>query len=112
MAAAGVGMVLVRHWLWRGKWAFMRSYHPNMMILALAFTLPSPQYGVTMLMGAGLARLWRRGRTQGWERYGVAVAAGLVAGEGIGGAVNCVLTLAGVSGKGLGTTFGCPAGMC
>lgn len=65
-----------------------------------------------MMMGAALAWVWRRSRTEGWERHGVAIAAGLVAAEGIGGAVNCVLALAGVSGQGLGTAVGCPAGLC
>lgn len=32
-------MVLIRHFVWVGKLSWVRDYHPNMMCIALAFTL-------------------------------------------------------------------------
>ena len=46
-----------------------------------------------------------------YEMYCFAIAAGFIAGEGLGGIVNAVLTIAGVSGAVYGTTVGCPGGM-
>ncbi|RYP05868.1 hypothetical protein DL764_003511 [Monosporascus ibericus] len=85
---------------------------PNMMALGIAFTVPSPRYGTSMLAGALAALAWRRADRNGHARYAFAVAAGLVAGEGVGGTINCVLTILGVGGQELGTTVGCPAGTC
>lgn len=43
---------------------------------------------------------------------GYAIAAGLIAGEGIGGVINAVFQIAGISGDVYGSSVGCPAGMC
>ncbi|KAH9990676.1 OPT oligopeptide transporter protein-domain-containing protein [Xylariaceae sp. FL0662B] len=110
-ASAGL-LVLLRHLLCVGRFHHVRRYLPNMMILALAFTLPSPQTGVTMMMGALLAKAWRWKGREGYEHYAFGVAAGLVAGEGIGGTVNCVLSILGVGGQRWSTGVGCPAGVC
>ena len=40
--------------------------------------------------------------------YCYAVAAGMIAGEGLGGIANAVLQIAGVSGAVKGTAVGCP----
>jgi hypothetical protein len=39
-ATFGSFMVLLRHFVWVGKLEWVRKYHPNMMCIALAFTLP------------------------------------------------------------------------
>jgi hypothetical protein len=38
-AIFGSVMVLIRHYVWIGRLAWMRAYHPNMMCIALAFVL-------------------------------------------------------------------------
>jgi hypothetical protein len=43
--------------------------------------------------------------------YCFAVAAGFTAGEGLGGIVNAILTIAGISGARYGTSIGCPGGV-
>lgn len=44
---------------------------------------------------------------------GYAVAAGLIAGEGIGGVINAVFQIAGISGpEKYGSSVGCPANSC
>lgn len=90
----------------------MRAYHPNVMILAMAFTLPAAQYGIAFLMGSLVAMVWRRKSPGGFEAYGYAVAAGFIAGEGIGGSVNAAMSILGIGGSGFGSGVGCPAGQC
>ncbi|KAK1981466.1 OPT oligopeptide transporter protein-domain-containing protein [Colletotrichum cereale] len=112
LAVASILLVLARRFLLVGAWRGAQRYMPNMMIFALAFTLPSPQTSVSMMMGAVAAKVWRWKGPVGFERYAFAVAAGLVAGEGIGGTVNCVLSIIGVGGQRWSLGVGCPAGRC
>jgi uncharacterized oligopeptide transporter (OPT) family protein len=112
MGIVGSATVLVRHFILVGKRAHARKYHPNFMILAMAFTLPATHYGIAMVIGALVAVVWRRRSFVGYEEYGAAVAAGLMAGEGIGGSVNALLSIFGFGGEGVGTGVECPAGKC
>lgn len=114
MGFAGLGglMALVRHALWTGRWEWVRGYHPNFMVMALAFVIPATVYSSAMLMGAIVAAGWRRRNPSSFRLLGYAVAAGLIAGEGIGGIVNASLQIAGLSGDVWGTRIGCPANRC
>lgn len=107
-AAFGSAMVLVKHFCWRGKWEWVGKWHPNMMCVALAFVLPQTFYGTAMTIGAIVTWIWQRHNPQMFEMMGYAIAAGLIAGEGIGGVVNAVLQVLGVSGDRYGTNLGCP----
>lgn len=49
-----------------------------------------------MMIGALIAAAWRMKSVQGFEMYAFGVAAGLVAGEGIGGTINCALSMSGL----------------
>jgi uncharacterized oligopeptide transporter (OPT) family protein len=109
-AAVGVMIVLGRNLLGISP---VKAYLPNMMIMGLAFTMPSPPYGIAMLIGALGAKIWKSREKRAFASYSSAVAAGLMAGEGIGGIVNGVLTIVvGWGGDGWGTALGCPAGRC
>ncbi|KAK2814262.1 hypothetical protein FQN49_008253 [Arthroderma sp. PD_2] len=112
MAIIGSILVLVRHNVWTDKWLWMRAYHPNMMTVAMAFLIPTTQYGTAMLTGTVIAMIWKRRNNASFEAYGYAIAAGFMAGEGIGGVVNAALTIMGIDGERLGTNIGCPAGKC
>lgn len=83
-----------------------------MMIIGMAFTLPSTQYGTAMLIGAISAYVWCKYAPKNFETYAYAVAAGFMAGEGIGGSINAAIAAVGVGGDRFGTTVGCPAGRC
>jgi uncharacterized oligopeptide transporter (OPT) family protein len=111
-AVFGSVMVLVRQCLWIGKREWMREYHPNMMVLALAFIVPATVYGTAMLIGAVIAWVWARRSPQAFDMLGYAVAAGFMAGEGIGGVVNAIIQIIGVSGDVFGTQIGCPGDRC
>jgi uncharacterized oligopeptide transporter (OPT) family protein len=64
-----------------------------------------------MVIGALISHIWSKKHFKSWELLGYAVAAGLIAGEGIGGVINAILELAGVSGEKYGSNVLCP-GVC
>ena len=111
-ACFGSLMALVRHLLWTGRWEWVRRYHPNVMVMALAFVMPATVYSSAMLMGAVVAAVWDKRSPSSLGMYGCAVAAGLMAGEGIGGVVNAMLQIVGLSGDVWGLQIGCPGGTC
>ncbi|KAI1378902.1 OPT oligopeptide transporter protein-domain-containing protein [Hypoxylon crocopeplum] len=111
-AAVAALLVILKQVLLVGRFQYMRRYMPSMMIFALAFTLPSPQTAITMMMGALVAKAWSLRNHENFEQYGLGVAAGFVAGEGIGGTINCVLSILGVGGQQWSIGLGCPAGLC
>jgi uncharacterized oligopeptide transporter (OPT) family protein len=70
-----------------------------------------------MVMGSTWAHIWAKRNPTSFELLGFAIAAGLIAGEGIGGVINAIIQVAGVAGgtemKGhpdriYGTFAGCP----
>jgi uncharacterized oligopeptide transporter (OPT) family protein len=60
------------------------------------------------LFGSITSWWWRKYFPRGFETYAFSVAAGLVAGEGLGGVVNAALTLGGVDGTKVGTMIALP----
>ena len=108
----GATMVLIRHFVLVGKREWVRKYWPNMMVMALAFVLPQTVYGTAMVMGATVAAVWLKKSKEHFDMYGYAVAAGLIAGEGIGGVVNAIFQIAGISGSVYGTNIACPGNAC
>ncbi|KAF1992316.1 oligopeptide transporter [Aulographum hederae CBS 113979] len=111
-AIFGAFMVLIRHYVWVGKLEWVRTYHPNMMCIALAFVLPQTYYGLAMIIGAVPCFFWAKKHAKSFDVYAYAIAAGLIAGEGIGGVVNAIFQVAGISGDIYGSTIACPAGLC
>jgi uncharacterized oligopeptide transporter (OPT) family protein len=83
-----------------------------MLIFSLALLLPNTVCGTAMLIGASVARVWHTKNQRTFEMFGTAVAAGFMAGEGIGGVLNAALTILGVNFEKIGTSFLCPAGKC
>ncbi len=112
MAIVCVAQVVVRHFYLVGEREWVRKYLPNWGAIALSFVLPSPVFTTASLFGALLAFAWKKWKLSSFELYGYAVAAGFIAGEGLGGVIGAVLQIAGVSGDVLGTNVGCPANSC
>ena len=112
MAILGSASVLIRYHLWTGRWLWMRQYHPNLLVIAMSFIIPATIYATTMLMGALLTWYWLKKSKTSFDLYGFAVAAGWIAGEGIGGVANAVMQIIGISGDVFGTAIGCPGGVC
>lgn len=65
-----------------------------------------------MIMGALPAYIWARRNPKSFDIYGYAIAAGLIAGEGIGGVVNAIFQIAGISGDFYGSNIACPGDLC
>lgn len=61
-----------------------------------------------MVMGSMIAAIWAKKNPTSFEMIGYPLAAGLIAGEGIGGVVNAVFEIAGISGSKYGSHVGCP----
>ncbi|KAI4753708.1 oligopeptide transporter [Aureobasidium sp. EXF-3400] len=111
-ALFGATSVLIRNCVLTGAWRWTRRYSPNMMIVSLAFLLPSTIYATAMLMGSCLARIWQKKYPYTFAAFGATVAAGLMAGEGIGGAIHATLTLLGVPYERWSTAILCPGDIC
>jgi uncharacterized oligopeptide transporter (OPT) family protein len=70
-----------------------------------------------MVIGAMWAHIWQKKNPARFELLGFAIAAGLIAGEGIGGVMNAIIQILGVAGssdkKGhpgetIGSNIACP----
>ncbi|KAF8841630.1 OPT superfamily oligopeptide transporter [Paxillus ammoniavirescens] len=90
------------------------KYHawvPNFNAIGMGFVMNISTYPLAMFFGSTIAFFWRRMFFNNYQMYCFALAAGFIAGEGLGGIVNAVLTIAGVSGAKYGTSIGCPGGV-
>lgn len=101
-------VVLLRHNFLNGEREKYRIYVPNFMAVGLAFVLPQTQYGTAMLTGSLIAFFWAKKNPASFDLLCYAVAAGMIAGEGLGGVVNAILEIAGVGSSTHGSAVGCP----
>ncbi|SNX84493.1 related to permeases - unknown function [Melanopsichium pennsylvanicum] len=83
-------------------------YVPNWNAVGLGFVVPQTYYPIAMCMGATGALIWKNKRPSSFDMFGYAIAAGLVAGEGMAGVFNAILAIADVSGGTYGTSVGLP----
>ncbi|KAL2022107.1 hypothetical protein VTK56DRAFT_6151 [Thermocarpiscus australiensis] len=112
MGVVSVIQVIFRHFYLVGDRAKYRQWLPNWGAIALSWVIPAPVFANAALLGAIVAALWRKYSMRTWDIYGYAVAAGFIAGEGLGGVVGAILTLAGVDGATKGTQIACPLNSC
>ena len=82
---------------------------PNLNAIGIAFILNATTYPTAMAFGSTIAFFWQRNYAAAYGMYCYAIAAGFIAGEGLGGIVGAILQVAGVSGSVHGTIAGCPA---
>ncbi|KAG0694195.1 OPT oligopeptide transporter protein-domain-containing protein [Suillus ampliporus] len=90
------------------------KYHgfmPNFNAIGMGFVMNISTYPLAMFFGSTLAFFWRRMFFNNYQMYCFAIAAGFIAGEGLGGIVNAIFTIAGISGATHGTNVGCPGGI-
>jgi len=76
--------------------------------VGLGFIVPQAYYPIAMCFGATFSLIWAKKRPEAFDMFAFAIAAGLVAGEGMGGVVNAALTIGGVSGGDVGSAVGLP----
>lgn len=108
LAIVSVLAVLIRHNFLNGHREKYRLYIPNFMAIGLAFVLPATQYSTAMLAGAIVAYVWAKRNAVSFDLLCYAIAAGMIAGEGLGGVVNAVLEISGVGPAIYGSAVGCP----
>lgn len=101
-------VVIIRHNFLNGHREKYRVYVPNFMAMGLAFVLPTTQYATAMLTGAIIAYVWARKNPVSFDLLCYAIAAGMIAGEGLGGVINAVTEIAGVGPSKYGVSVGCP----
>ncbi|KAK7698275.1 hypothetical protein SLS64_012741 [Diaporthe eres] len=94
------------------KWYKYRKWLPNWVPIGMAFVLPATHYSTATLIGALTSYIWAKKSPWSHGMYCYAVAAGFIAGEGLGGVVQAVLEISGVSGSRYGTSIGCPGDDC
>ncbi|RMZ83857.1 hypothetical protein DV737_g1511, partial [Chaetothyriales sp. CBS 132003] len=83
---------------------------PNMSILGLAMTITGTSVVLSVLIGSIAAACWKRYHLSSHERFLYAVAAGAIAGEGVGFVVQAALQVAGVGGP--LSNIGCVGDAC
>lgn len=94
------------------RWYKYRKWLPNWVPIGMAFVLPATHYSTATLIGAVTSYIWAKKSPWSHAMYCYAVAAGFIAGEGLGGVVQAVLEISGVSGSRYGTSVGCPGDDC
>lgn len=107
-----VGQVVFRHFYLVGEREKYREYLPNWGAIALSWVIFPATFATASMFGALVAFFWKKHDIKSFDLYGYAIAAGCIAGEGMGGVIGAVLQIAGVSGDVLGTAVGCPAETC
>ncbi|KAK1827394.1 OPT oligopeptide transporter protein-domain-containing protein [Podospora conica] len=112
MGVFSMAQAVFRHNYLVGDREKYREWLPNWGAIALSWVIPAPVFSNAALIGAVVAAVWRKYSARTWEIYGYAIAAGFIAGEGLGGVVGAVLTLAGVDGATKGTNIACPMNSC
>ena len=70
----------------------IKNYMPSGLAMGIAFIVP-PFYSIAMFLGTMAAYFWQKMRPAQAKALGFAIASGLVAGEGLMGIVNAILTL-------------------
>ncbi|GKT47522.1 putative metallocarboxypeptidase ECM14 [Colletotrichum spaethianum] len=105
--------VIFRHYYLTGSREKYQQWLPNWGAIALSFVIPGPVFVNAAFVGAIIAFIWRRWKPASFELYGYAIAAGMIAGEGMGGVIGAALQLGNVSSDRYGTGgLACPMESC
>ncbi|KAG8685997.1 hypothetical protein FRC11_009717, partial [Ceratobasidium sp. 423] len=106
LSVTAIITVLVKHlWIPRKYW----SYVPNWNAVGLAFVVPQTYFGTAMAAGATFNYIWERRNPRTFDMYMFPISAGMIAGEGLGGVLLALLSVAGFGADGVkyGTSVGC-----
>ncbi|KDN64895.1 putative oligopeptide transporter [Colletotrichum sublineola] len=105
--------VIFRHYYLTGSREKYQQWLPNWGAIALSFVIPGPVFVNAAFLGAVIAFIWRKWKPASFEIYGYAIAAGMIAGEGMGGVIGAALQLGNVSSDRYGTGgLACPVDAC
>jgi len=101
---AVISVLLKHYYIPKKYWAWI----PNWNAVGLAFVVPQVYYPIAMAVGSTVNYYWMKRNPKNFDMYMFALAAGLLAGEGLGGVFQALLAVAGVGGDVHGTAIGCP----
>ncbi|CAL1699061.1 unnamed protein product [Somion occarium] len=101
---AAISVVVKHLWIPKKYWVYV----PNWNAVGLAFVVPQTFYPIAMGAGSVFNYIWLKRNPKGFDMYMFAVAAGMLAGEGLGGVFQALLAVAKVDGSLFGTAIGCP----
>ena len=73
----------------------LKSYMPSGLAMGIAFIIPA-YYSLVMFYGLVIWLIWKAVSPEKVAKYNFAIASGLIAGEGLMGIVNAVLTILGI----------------
>ncbi|KAK1460510.1 oligopeptide transporter [Colletotrichum cuscutae] len=105
--------VIFRHYYLVGPREKYQQWLPNWGAIALSFVIPGPVFVNAAFVGAIIAFIWRRWKPASFEIACYAIAAGMIAGEGMGGVIGAALQLGNVSSDRYGTGgLACPDNAC
>ncbi|KAH9940539.1 OPT oligopeptide transporter [Epithele typhae] len=100
-----IASVVIKHlWVPKRYWIYI----PNWNAVGLAFVAPQIPFSFAMAVGSLFNWCWARRNPKSFDMYMFAVAAGMLAGEGLGGVFQALLAVAKVDGSVHGTAVGCP----
>lgn len=105
LALASAATACIKHLLIPKKYW---GYVPNWNAIGLAFVVPQIQYSIAMGIGSLFNYFWLRKNPVSFDMFMFPIAAGLLAGEGLGGVFQALLAVAGVDGTHYGSAIGCP----
>lgn len=110
LTAIGFAIIAIITVVAKHKWipAKYHVYVPNWSAVGLGFVVPQIYYPIAMCFGATFALIWKKKRPEAFDLFAFAIAAGLVAGEGMAGVFNAILNIAGVDGSVYGSSVGLP----
>lgn len=88
--AIGLGVLAIVVTVCKYKFVPIAKHHwvPNMVAIGIAFILPTTTYPMAMAFGATVGWLWQRNNPAQYAMFAFAVAAGMIAGEGLGGIIG------------------------
>ncbi|KAL4245457.1 oligopeptide OPT transporter family protein [Abortiporus biennis] len=101
---AAISVVIKHLWIPKKYWHWV----PNWNAVGLAFVVPQTFYPIAMAAGSVFNYIWQKRNPAGFDMYMFAIAAGLLAGEGLGGVFQALLAVVKVDGSLFGTSIGCP----
>jgi uncharacterized oligopeptide transporter (OPT) family protein len=95
LAIAAAVTVAVKHFFIPKRYW---QYIPNWNAIGLAFVVPQVYYSIAMAAGSIFNYVWQKRNPAGHDMYMFAIAAGMLAGEGLGGVFQALLAVAKVDG--------------
>ncbi|KAH6664789.1 OPT oligopeptide transporter protein-domain-containing protein [Plectosphaerella plurivora] len=113
-ASLGIASIVLKRWLIvHPTLSHLQIWVPNMALVGLAMTIPGSTVTTTLAIGSVASHIWRKRWPASHGRFMYAIAAGGIAGEGIGNVIMSGLQIGEVAGPTYyGSMVGCVADMC